>query len=163
MKEWLTLRNGFGVVCLVIFFYTTATVMTEKELYGAGPMLIVIAMLSVVVAGCCFSTSLYRMLSKPFTGFIDSIYFGNDDRDPPPVTLKLAGEYRLARRFDDAITECQRQLEYHPQSVELWSEMISIAQEAGDQDFVEALRDKAARELKGQARQLLERRMAETP
>jgi hypothetical protein len=157
MKDWLTLRNGFGAACLVIFFYHAAAVLTEKELYGAGPMFIVIAMLSVVLAGCCFSRSLYRMLSKPFTGFIDSIYFGNDDRDPPPVTLKLAGEYRLERRFDDAIAECQRQLEYHPQSVELWSEMISVAQEAGDQDLVEALQDEAARHLKGQARLLLDR------
>jgi hypothetical protein len=153
MKEWLTIRNALGAVLLWSFFRVAGSAMS-LGMDGAGRALWAMALL--IVAACLFSSTLRELLSRPFIHFIDSVYFGNNDREPPPLSLKLAAVYRGERRFDEAMAEYERQLEYHPHSPELWSEMIRTAQEAGDRDMVQTLQRRAFRKLKAADRGFLE-------
>ena len=158
MKEWLTIRHLAGAVLLGLFFYIAGTgLQVGFEHTGTNLWVAIRAFACLIASACCFSRVLCDILSRPFHAMIDAVYFGSDDRDPPPVNLKLAGIYRLERRFDEAIAEYERQLEYHPRSPELWGEMIRTAREAGNRDLAESLQHRARRKLKRDDRLLLER------
>ncbi len=153
MKDWLTIRNGIGIAVLVLFFRTATSGLAGYG--GFGPA--ILSMAYLVLAGILFSKSLSGWVSIPFTTLIDAIYFGNNQAEPPPVTLKLARIYRHEKRHADAIGECERQLEFHPRSLELWTELIRSTQESGDEDSARKLHRKALRRLKGEDRERLER------
>jgi hypothetical protein len=158
MKEFLTVRNAVGAVLLGLFFKVAGGSFGGGiDALGGNLGRALGAMILLILSGCFFSSTLCDILSRPFTRFIDTIYFGNDDRELPPVNLKLTGIYRAELRFEEALAECERQLEYHPRSPELWREMICTAGEAGDRDLVQQLQRRAFRKLKGRDRMLLER------
>ena len=153
MKEWLTIRNGIGVAMLVLFIRTATSGLAGYGGFG----LAILSMAYLILAGIFFSKSLGGLVSLPFTKLIDAIYFGNNQAEPPPVTLKLARIYRHEQRHADAISECERQLEFHPRSLELWVELIRSVQESGDEVSARRLQRKAERRLKGEDRERLER------
>lgn len=79
----------------------------------------------LVIAGALlWCGKLSETFSRPFTGFIDAVFLGRENGDTPPVTLRLARSLRADFRYDEAIEECRRQLEYHPRAFELWEEMV---------------------------------------
>ncbi len=154
MKDWLTIRNALGALLLWMAFQCASA--TTRGGYAVfGPALG--SMICLVLAGIFFSRSLSEFLSRPFTRFIDGIYFGSNDREPPPVNLKLAGIYRGERRYEDAIAEYERQLESHPPSLELWSELIRTAREAGSLNEARHYFSKARRRVMRDDREQLER------
>ena len=153
MKDWLTIRNGVGTLFLYWFFKTGTA--------GGGIGNALIAMASLIVAACFFSKTLCGVAACPLTSLIDAIYFGNNRCELPPVSLKLARVYRQEFRHADAISECERQLEYHPHSLELWTELIHSAQDSGDAEAAGKFRRKALRRLKVEDRKRLEREIAQ--
>src|SRR5688572_12281007 len=119
--RWLTVRNLIGVALLVWF----AQLMKPFLSFGVpglgsfGEALLALAVL--VAAAIAFSGSLIEVAARPLVNLIDSVYFGTDRvAERPPVTLRLARAYRHDLRFEEAIEECERQLEYHPRSLDLW-------------------------------------------
>jgi hypothetical protein len=134
-------RNVAGGILLVLFFVLAPTAGSG----GVGLALLVMCLL--IISAILFSGSLSHVAARPFTGFIDSIYFGNNSRDVPPLTLRLARAYRRDLRFEEALEECERQLEYHPRSADLWFEMIHTARESGDEKSMQACIRKARRRL----------------
>ena len=154
MKDWLTIRNALGALLLYMAFKCAA--MTRPGGFAVmGPA--IGSMICLVLAGIFFSRSLSEFLARPFTRFIDGIYFGSNDREPPPVNLKLAVIYRGERRYEDAIAEYERQLESHPRSLELWSELIRTAREAGSLNEARQYFGKARRRVRRDDREQLER------
>ena len=156
MKDWLTIRNGLGVAMLAMFFRTATSGLAG---YGGFGMAIV-SMVYLIIAGILFSATLSEWFSRPFTKFIDFIYFGNNQAEPPPVTLKLVRFYRHEQRHADAINECERQIEYHPHSPELWAELVRSAQESGDAELLMKSQRQARRRLKGEDRERFEQEVA---
>lgn len=87
---------------------------------------------------------LIRPASKPFRGIIDRVYFGNSYPDETPVlNLRLARAYRSERCFEKAIEECERQLEWHSLSPELWAELLLCYRGARDRDGEASALDRA--------------------
>jgi hypothetical protein len=121
--------------------------MSGREM-ASGLGTAIFAVVFLILAALFFSPILTELLTRPFCRLIDSVYFGNDDREAPPVTMTLIHSYRRELRFDDAIAECYRQLEYHPDSPELWHELVSTVRESGDFKEAERLSQKAGQRLK---------------
>jgi tetratricopeptide (TPR) repeat protein len=149
MKDWLKTRNALGVVFLYLFWNIA------RAGGSIGGMLI--GMSFLILAAMCFSGNLRELCSRPFTLFIDTVYFGNNDREPPPLNLRLPGAYRADARYEDAIAEYERQLEYHPHCGVLWKELIQTAREAGDTVQARRFLTKALRRVKRGERAELER------
>jgi tetratricopeptide (TPR) repeat protein len=149
MKDWLTLRNALGVVFLYLFWNIV------RAGGGIGGMLI--GMSFLILAAICFSGNLRELCSLPFTRFIDTVYFGNNDREPPPLNLRLPHAYRTDARYEEAIAEYERQLEYHPRSPVLWSELIRTAREAGEIGQARRYFSRALRRVRRGERMELER------
>lgn len=150
-------RLSAGAACLLMFFVVAPSAIvpvmgTGTE--GAGPALLSLALL--VLSAVLFSGKLSQFAARPFTGFIDSVYFGNNSREAPPITLRLARAYRRDLRFDEALDECERQLEYHPRSADLWFEIIHIAREQGHTEKMQEYLRKARRRLRPEERPQLE-------
>ncbi len=162
MKSWFTIRHGLGVFFLVAFFRQGSRFFAESHssaggfnVSAAGSAIGIMACL--VMAAILFSGKLSEVAARPFTRFIDTIYFGSFDDGSPPVTLRLARAYRREFRYRDAMEECERQLEYHPHSPDLWREVIRNAQLLGDpRELARSLR-KARRQLRPEDRELLGR------
>ena len=166
MKEWLTIRHAVGAIFLALFFHVAFKGLQTGiglECIVSNLWVAIRAFACLIVAGCCFNRALSELVSRPFHALVDAVYFGHDDREPPPVSLRLARAYRLERRFDEAIAECERQLEYHPRSPELWAEMIGAARDSKDQDLVADLERRASRKVKGGVRLVLERSVSRRP
>ncbi len=84
-----------------------------------------ISVILLTIAGILLGCTFRRTFSLPFTGIIDRIYFGNDPSDnKPPLNLRLPCAYRAERCYQKAIDECERQLEWHSLSPELWAELL---------------------------------------
>lgn len=148
MKEWLTIRNACGAVLLTLFFRIAGSGFVggiEHLADNAGKALGAMSLL--ILSACFFSRSLCELISRPFHRLIDAVYFGSDDRDPPPLDLRLADAYRSGFRYEDALAEYERQLEYHPRSPELWREMIRTAGEAGNTALARQLFRRASRKM----------------
>lgn len=157
MKLPFSIRNVSGAVLVAC---GVLLILQREEDTGerAGFLLVGFAML---IAGfIMLSGSFTAFASRPLTGLIDRIYFGDNDREPPPVSLKLVRFYRQELRHTDAINECERQLEYHPHSLELWTEMIRSTRESGDREAARELYQKARRRLKTEDRALLKREIS---
>lgn len=159
MRDWLTLRNAFGALLLVLFFKSAATTQsgTGSIAMTGGMGTALVAMSFLILSACCFSRTLSEVLSRPFTRLIDGVYFGNNDREPPPLNLRLPEAYRRDYRYEEAITEYERQLQYHPRSAVLWSELIRTAREAGNPDMARAFLRRALRRVERGERLPLER------
>jgi hypothetical protein len=142
------LRHLIGAGLLVLFF----VVATSGG--GLGPALLSMAFL--IGSACMFSETLSTVAARPLTAIIDNIYFGNNPHDIPPLTLRLARAYRRDLRFEEAIQECERQLEYHPHSLDLWCEIIHNFREAGDMKHVQHYFRRARRRLSTQDRRQLD-------
>lgn len=150
MREWLNFRHAFGVFLLYLFW----NILRSGD-GNVGWMLI--AMCFLILAAMCFSRTFSELAARPFTRFVDAVYFGHDDRDPPPLNLKLAAVYRTERRYDEDIAEYERQLEYHPRSPELWRELVRTAREAGAREQADRFLRTALRRVKRGERMQLER------
>ncbi|HEX2747813.1 MAG TPA: hypothetical protein VHM91_07435 [Verrucomicrobiales bacterium] len=133
------IRNLVGAALLTMFW------MMAGSAGGAGGLLM--AMSVLILSAILFSETLSHLFAKPFTAVIDGIYFGNNSREAPPLTLRLARWYRQNLRFEEAQQECERQLEYHPHSLELWCELIHGARESGDGKKMDVYLKKARHRL----------------
>ena len=104
----------------------------------------------LVIAGALlWCGKLSETFSRPFTGFIDSVFLGRGNGDIPPVTLRLARSFRADFKYDESIQECRRQLEYHPGAFELWEEMVLAALDGGQFDSARCIVGEAASHLSG--------------
>lgn len=151
MKDWFSIRNALGVLFLYLFWNILRS--------GGGVGWMLIGMSFLIMAAMCFSGKLSEVASRPFTRFIDAVYFGHDDREPPALNLKLAEIYRGERRYEEAIAEYERQLEYHPRSPQLWLELVRTAGEAGEVEQARSYQRRALRRVKREDRAKLERVM----
>lgn len=154
MKEWLTIRNGFGVVTLCLFFWAAGGIKDKGEV---DTEMAVLSLVLLVATVGIFSPWLSEYFAGPFTRFIDSVYYGNNDRERPPLNLKRADFYRTHGEFNKAIAEYKRQLKHHPRSPDLWGGLINTALEAGNTNLAKEYRRRAFRRLDRGDRLVLER------
>jgi hypothetical protein len=134
-----TPRNLIGAGLMVMFF------LLAPSAHSIGAALLAMAIL--ILSACMFSETLANLAARPLTSVIDHIYFGNNAFDAPPVTLRLARSYRRDLRFDEAIRECERQLQYHPRSLEVWCELLHNFRESGEISELHRTFRKARRRL----------------
>lgn len=156
MKEWLSIRNGSGAVTLCLFFWAAGRIKGPETVNTEMAFLSLILLIATVGF---FSPWLSEYVAGPFTRFIDSIYYGNDDRERvrPPVNLKRPDFHRTNGRFDKAIADYKRQLRHHPRSPDLWAGLIDTALEAGKPALAKEFRRRALRRLNRGDRIVLER------
>jgi len=148
----INIRNVAGAVLVAVGVFL---ILQREEDTGERVGFLLAGLAMLITGFSLLSGSLTAVAARPLTGLIDRIYFGDNDREPPPESLRLARFYRQELRHADAIDECERQLEYHPHSLELWAEMIRSAQESGDTKSAQAFYGRAMRRLKKDDRALL--------
>lgn len=137
-------RNVMGAVFLGMFFLLAP---------GAGNLgTAVMVMALLILAAIMFSGTLSQWVARPFTGFVDFLYFGNNPVEPPPVNLRLARAYRRDLRFEEAVGECERILQYHPRSLAVWCELLHAVREKGSAEELARCFHKARSRLKGHDR-----------
>ena len=168
LVRWLSFNWLLGVALLALFVRLATHIRPMAALYGPPDLAAfsdgLFAVAALVLASIAFAPGFVEVASRPFVNFIDSIYFGTSRKSElPPLSLRLARAYRQDLRHADAISECERQLEYHPHSLELWTELIRSAQESGDADLVEKFHRRARRRLKREDSARLEREISAGP
>ena len=115
-----------GMLLVASFISAARAVSNEWQL---GPTFT--SVICLVSACILLGTTLIRQASRPITGMIDRIYFGSDrDDEPPPLNLRLPRAYRAEGCYQKSIDECERQLEWHALTPELWAELL-LASRAG--------------------------------
>jgi tetratricopeptide (TPR) repeat protein len=120
------IRNAAGGFMLVVFMHLVDRYFRNPEGVMGGMAAGLFSMGALVAAAILFAPSLVGWAARPFTRFIDETFIGGEG-DKPPVSLRLPQAYRKAGRYDDAVAECERQLEYHPHDRELWAELLRSA------------------------------------
>ncbi len=160
MKGWLTIRNGLGMALLVWFMRLMQPFLDFHRPGLSDFAHALLAMAVLILAVIMLSDSLAEWFTRPLCGFIDYIYYGNNQAEPPPVTLRLTRLYRNEQRHADAIRECERQLDYHPRSPELWVELVQSARESGDPELLQKSERQARRRLKGEDRERFEQEIS---
>ena len=89
------------------------------------------SVICLVSACILLGSTLVRQASRPITGIIDRVYFGSYRNDePPPLNLRLPRAYRAEGCYEKSFGDCERQLEWHSLSPELWAELL-LASRAG--------------------------------
>ncbi len=125
---WIRLLLGVGLILIMRSFAGAAVA-------GQSMPSALAAAACLVAVGICVGSTLVRPAAKPFMGFIDRIYFGNNtDDDVPLLNLRLARAYRCERCFQKCIEECERQLEHHSLAPELWAELLLAHRGAGNRE-----------------------------
>ncbi len=68
--------------------------------------------------------TIFHVATRPFTLFIDSIFFPGGKLPKPVLNLKLPAYYLNESRFEEALAEYQKVLKYHPDAVEAYEKAI---------------------------------------
>jgi len=154
MREWFGIRSLTGAWCVALGCLLILAKETDTGDHLGGLLFGFAALAGGVML---LSGSLTAWAARPFTRLVDLVYSGNNDREPPPLHLRLPQAYRTDARYAEAIAEYERQLEYHPRSAVLWTEMIRTACEAGDLNQARRFLHKALRRVDRGARRQLAR------
>ena len=119
-------------LCLAALFLAASFVSAGRAVSDKLQLGPAFASVICLVAACIvLGTTLIRQASRPITGMIDRIYFGSDpDDECPPLNLRLPRAYRAEECYQKSIEDCERQLEWHSLSPELWAELL-LASRAG--------------------------------
>ncbi|MDB6134547.1 MAG: hypothetical protein JWM59_2790 [Verrucomicrobiales bacterium] len=135
--SWL--RLILGTVFLL------GTLMLAKAATGGGGLgPAILAATCLVAMGICYGSMLVKPASKPFVGFVDRVYFGESSPDEkPPTNLRLIRAYRSERCFEKCVEECERQLEDHPLTPDLWAELLLAHRASGNRAAEAATLDQA--------------------
>ena len=145
------LAAGVILVCLGIREPAAQAYFLADDRFGFLLFGFAVMLLGAII----LSGSLAEWFSRPITAFIDLVYFGKSRAEAPPVTLRLAQVYRQQGRHAEAIAECERQLEWHPSSLELWREIITNARCIGSGEMAAGHFRRAVRRLRGDDRTAL--------
>lgn len=154
--RWLAagalLMIGFGMVG------SAAAGGSQMSIFGLG----LFGIASTLGAVILLAPETVPFATRPLTGFIDRLYFGDSWREPPPVDLKLAHIYRMEGNLEDAVWEYARARESHPANPQVLSEGILTLRALGrDAEAARWLRAGLRRVRDAEDRARLERSMTE--
>lgn len=99
---------------------------------GASAGTALFAASCAILSMICISPETSRWGSWPFTSLIDSIYFGENTRERPALNLKVARQYRLEGKLEEAFVEYQKFRTWYPDKVEIIEEGILTLRAMGD-------------------------------
>ncbi|MBE7495404.1 MAG: hypothetical protein HS117_10690 [Verrucomicrobiaceae bacterium] len=102
---------------------------------AAGPVILsMVAFVSAVLLVAPETAFwLAEQIAKPFA----NLFFPSDSFKKPPVSYLLARRYRAERRFEDAVTQYENIIEFHPGERQAHEELIEVARQLGDDELVE--------------------------
>ena len=150
------LRYAVGMGC----FLLCATFLVGAMAGGVGGAGMGMLAAACLIAGAiCISPEANRILTSPFTTFIDYLYLGTSKVEAPPFSLRMARHYRSEWLLDEAVVEYRRLRDWHPGRVEVWKEAILTLRELGQPEEAERwcrdsrryIKDEAGRKLIGEA------------
>ena len=119
---------GSGLLLTFSFSFAGQATASGNQMGGAFGSVI-----CLVFACILLGTAFVKQGSRPLTGIIDLIYFGGNPVDePPPINLALPRAYRAERCYQKCIEECERQLQWHSLTPELWAELMLAHRQGGD-------------------------------
>ena len=87
--------------------------------------------------------SLVPWVASPLLRFVDSIYLGSHNVEPPPLTYEVAERRIREGRWQDAATEFERIAYWHPGEERAWREAVRCAELAGDTEGAAWLKRRA--------------------
>ena len=76
---------------------------------------------------------LAEQIAKPFA----NLFFPSETFKKPPVSYLLARRYRSERRFEEAVTQYENIIEFHPHERDAHVELIEVARLMGDEELAE--------------------------
>lgn len=103
----------------------------------------------VAVAGLLIAPLVRPLLTWPATRLVDLLYLGDSTPARPPQNLRLAHAYLAAERWEEAEAECERQLEWHKDSPELWACLAHAGEGKGNAAEAERVIKRARARLRG--------------
>jgi tetratricopeptide (TPR) repeat protein len=84
---------------------------------------------------CALWKTIFHLATRPFTLFIDSIFFPGGELSKPVLNLKLPAYYTNEGRYEEALVEYQRILRHYPDEIEAYEKAIWLYLEVFDQPF----------------------------
>jgi tetratricopeptide (TPR) repeat protein len=118
---------------------------------AAGP--VILSMVAFVSAVLLIAPEtafwLAEQIAKPFA----NLFFPSESFKSPPVSYLLAHRYRSERRFDEAIAQYEKIIEFHPRQRDAYLELIEVARLLGDEERAEkytALMQRRFPEVRGE-------------
>jgi tetratricopeptide (TPR) repeat protein len=76
---------------------------------------------------------LAEQIARPFA----NLFYPSDTFKKPPVSYLLARRYRMERRFEDAVTQYENIIEFHPEERDAHLELIELARQMGDEELAD--------------------------
>jgi len=102
---------------------------------AAGPVILSMAAFVSTVLFITPETAFWlaEQFAKPFA----NLFYPSDSFKKPPVSYLLARRYSTERRFEDAVTQYENIIEFHPEERDAHVELIELAHQIGDAELAE--------------------------
>lgn len=114
----LRLLIGLGLVWTAWIF----AIQEQGEILDV--MRLLIGMLLFLLGAAFLWSTLFRLVMKPFTWFIDLVFFPAGRLEKPILNLQLPAHYVKQERYDEALDEYHKIIRYHPQVQEAYERAI---------------------------------------
>jgi tetratricopeptide (TPR) repeat protein len=102
---------------------------------AAGPVILSMVAFVSTVLFIAPETAFWlaEQIAKPFA----NLFYPSDSFKKPPVSYLLARRYRAERRFEDAVTQYENIIEFHPEERDAHVELIELAHQIGDEELAD--------------------------
>ena len=120
MREVLRWGGAFGFFGLSLYF--------AKLGYESARYLVMIAGAPLFLFGMLLIWKpLFKILTRPFTLLIDSIFFPGGPLEKPILNLKLPAYYIENHRYEEAWDEYRKILRHYPNETEPYEKLLWLA------------------------------------
>lgn len=87
---------------------------------------ILVGTILILLGASCLAGGLVRLAASPFTAFIDSVFLPGEKGGKPALNLELPAFYERQNRFEEALTEYQKMIRFHPEQPIGWLGAIRL-------------------------------------
>ncbi|MBL9134143.1 MAG: hypothetical protein JNG86_23215 [Verrucomicrobiaceae bacterium] len=127
-------RWFLALLSLAVSIGMMKTAFKMQGIGAAGPVILSLVAFVSTVLLIAPETAFWlaEQIARPFA----NLFYPSDSFKKPPVSYLLARRYRAERRFDDAVTQYENIIEFHPQERDAHVELIEVACQMDDNERV---------------------------
>lgn len=147
--KFMRTRWLLAVLSMLASIWLMRAALKLQGIGAAGPVILsMVAFVSTVLLIAPETAFwLAEQIAKPFA----NLFFPSDSFKKTPVSYLLARRYRSERRFEEAVTQYENIIEFHPHERDAHEELIEVARQMGDEELAEKCTARMQRRFAAQA------------